>query len=326
MSNRDIVAIGASAGGLTALRRLAAALPANLPASLLVTIHVAEYSPSRIEHVLAGAGPLPADFAVDGEGVKRGRIYVAPPDSHLLLDGERLRLGVGPRENGFRPAIDPRSCVASTMSGRTVAVILSGMLGDGASGLAALQRHGGLAVIQDPNDAEYPDMPLNALRHVAVDYACPVAALGPLIEDLVSRPAGASLPPTDELRLEVEIAARGRASPTPVGRPANLVCPECHGALGQIDEGNGMRFRCHSGHAYSEDALAYFMTDDVARALAGALRALQERAMFFSRMADTWREAQNHQLVKRYTDRADEITGQARVIQELLVRQVRKAA
>jgi two-component system chemotaxis response regulator CheB len=147
-----------------------------------------------------------------------------------------------------------------------------------------------------------------------------------LIEELVSRPAGVSLPPTDELRLEVEIASRGHASPTPMGRPANLVCPECHGALGEIEEGDDVRFRCHSGHAYSEDALAYFMAEDVARALASALRALQERAMFFSKMADTSREAQNHLLLKRYTDRADEITRQAKVIQELLVRQVRNAA
>lgn len=141
MSNRDIVAVGASAGGLTALRRIFLALPADLPAALLVTVHMGEYAPSQSEHVLARSGPLPAGFAVDGEALQRGRIYIAPRDAHLLLDGETIRLGVGPRENGFRPAIDPmfRSCVASNLSGRTVGVVLSGMLGDGAWGLAALK-------------------------------------------------------------------------------------------------------------------------------------------------------------------------------------------
>jgi two-component system chemotaxis response regulator CheB len=328
MTNRDIVAVGASAGGVLALRRMLGALPGKLQASLLVTQHMPEEGPNQLERILDNAGPLPAGFAVDGEVLERGRIYLAPPNRHLLLAGDRIGLGVGPRENGFRPALDPmfRSCVASGAAGRTIGVVLSGMLGDGAAGLGALQRHGGLAVIQDPADAENPEMPLNALRHVEADHTCPMEGLGPLVEELVSRPAAESLPASEELMLEVEIAAHGRATPTPMGRPSNLVCPECHGALGEIRDGDQLRYRCHSGHAYSAEALGLNMAEDVGRALASALRALQERALFFTRMAENAGEGQNAHLVRRYTARADEATRQAKVLQDLLVRQIRSAA
>jgi two-component system, chemotaxis family, protein-glutamate methylesterase/glutaminase len=325
MSNRDIVAIGASAGGITAMQEVLGGLPADLAASLLVVLHISEHHPTEIEQVLSKAGRIPASIANDGEPMRQGHLYVAPPNRHLLVSGEGLRLGVGPRENGFRPSIDAlfRSCVAEGMAGRTIGVVLSGFLDDGAAGLQVVQRHGGIAVVQDPRDAEHPDMPVNALRQVAADHVCSAENMGGLIARLASLPAGPSAPPSDEILLEVEIAGMAGADPVTLGPATNFVCPECNGVLSEIADGGTRRFRCHSGHAFSEQSLSYFMNEEVGRALAAALRALQERTMFFNRMADRAAESQNQALVKRYRGLAGDTSRHAKMIRDLMVQQVR---
>ena len=328
MSNRDIVAIGASAGGITALQQVLGGLPADLAASLLLVLHISEHHPTEIEQVLSKAGRIPASIANDGEPMRQGHLYVAPPNRHLLVSGEGLRLGVGPRENGFRPSIDAlfRSCIAGGMAGRTIAVVLSGFLDDGAAGLQGVQSHGGIAVVQDPGDAEHADMPLNALRQVAADHVCSAEDMASLIPKLVSRPAGPSTPPSDEILLEAKIAGMVSADPLPLGRPTNFACPDCNGVLSEIVEGGTRRFRCHSGHAFSEQSLNYFMNEEVGRALAAALRALQERTMFFNRMADRAADSQNQALVKRYRGLAGDTSRHAKMIRDLMVQQVRSAA
>jgi two-component system chemotaxis response regulator CheB len=325
MNNRDIVAIGASAGGITAMQRLLGSLPSDLAASVLLVLHISEHYPTEIEHVLSKAGRLSASIAVDGEPRRHGHVHIAPPNRHLLISGDGLRLGVGPRENGFRPSIDAlfRSCVAGAVAGRSIGVVLSGFLDDGAAGLQAVQRHGGIAVVQDPEDAEQSDMPMNALRQVAADHVCSAEDMGALIAKLVSGPAGHSVAPSDEILLEVEIAGAASAGPVTIWRPTNFVCPECNGALSEIVEGDTRRFRCHSGHAFSEQSLSYFMNEEVGRALAAALRALQERTMFFNRMADRAAESHNQALVKRYRGLAGDTSRHAQMIRDLMVNQVR---
>ena len=325
MNNRDIVAIGASAGGITAMQRLLGSLPSDLAASVLLVLHLSEHYPTEIEQVLSKAGRLPASIAVNGEPRRLGHVYVAPPNRHLLVSGDSLRLGVGPRENGFRPSIDAlfRSCVAGGMAGRSIAVVLSGFLDDGAAGLQAVQRHGGIAVVQDPEDAEQPDMPINALRQVAADHVWSAEDMGAEIAKLVSCPAGPSVAPSDEILLEVEIAGLAGADPVAIWRPTNFACPECNGVLSEIVEGDTRRFRCHSGHAFSERSLSYFMNEDIGRALAAALRALQERTMFFNRMADRAADSQNQVLMKRYRDLAGDTSRDAKMIRDLMVQQVR---
>ena len=328
MNNRDIVAIGASAGGITAMQRVLGSLPSDLAASVLLVLHLSEHHPTEIEKVLSKAGQLPASIAVDGQPMLHGHVYIAPPNRHLLISGDSLRLGVGPRENSFRPSIDAlfRSCVAAGMSGRTIAVVLSGFLDDGAAGLQVLQLHGGIAVVQDPKDAEQPDMPLNALRQVAADHVCSAEDMGALIARLASGPAGPSVPPSDDILLEVEIAGVVGADPVTLWRPTNFAGPECNGVLSEIVEGHTRRFRCQSGHAFGEKSLNYFMNEEVGRALAAALRALQERTMFFNRMADRAADAQNQILVKRYRGLAGDTSHHARMIRDLMVQQVRAGA
>ena len=195
MPHRDILAIGTSAGGFEALRLLARELPADFPAAILVVIHLSAEFTSGLDKILAQDGPLPVSFAHDGEPVRRGHVFLAPPRCHLLLDGEHLWLGRGPRENNARPAIDPlfRS-VALCCGPRAVGVVLTGTLGDGASGLHALHRCGGIAVVQDPTDAAFPEMPANALRMLTPDHIAGLREMPALLATLAREPAGPPRP------------------------------------------------------------------------------------------------------------------------------------
>jgi two-component system, chemotaxis family, protein-glutamate methylesterase/glutaminase len=191
MANRDILAIGTSAGGFDALRRLAREFPRDLPAAILVVIHLPAGIESHLDALLTQAGPLTAAFARCGETMERGRIYIAPPAWHLLVDGDCLRLGDGPRENHARPAIDPLFRSAAVCCGhRTIGVVLTGTLGDGASGLRALKDCGGLTVVQDPGDAAFPEMPATALRLARPHHVVCLRAMPDLLAQLVKRPAG----------------------------------------------------------------------------------------------------------------------------------------
>jgi two-component system chemotaxis response regulator CheB len=180
MSRHDIIAVGASAGGLDALAHLVRGLSPDLRATLLVVLHISEKS--FLPDILSREGPLAATHAHDGERPAPGHIYVAPPRHHLLLEGDHLRLVHGPRENRHRPAIDPlfRS-VARSRREQAIGVILSGMLDDGVAGLFAIKARGGLAVVQNPADAAAPSMPRAALRYVDPDYCMPARDLGPLL-------------------------------------------------------------------------------------------------------------------------------------------------
>src|SRR5215469_12032383 len=206
MANRNIVAIGASAGGVEALLFLAKAFPHNFPATILITIHLPSDFRSSLDEILTDAGPVPASFAQDEEPAKKGRIYIAPPGSHLLIDGDQLALGSGPRENNMRPAIDPMLRSAAVCCGnRTVGVVLTGTQSDGASGLWALSRCGGMTVVQDPRDAAFPEMPMAALNRGRPYHVVRLAQMPALLDRLVHQPAGEAVPAPEEIRLEVKV-------------------------------------------------------------------------------------------------------------------------
>ena len=244
MPTPDVIAVGASMGGQEALVALCRDLPADFPAAVLVVKHTAAHSRPLLAGILDRAGPLPASHAADGEPARPGRVYVAPPDRHLLLVGDSLRLSRGPHENLTRPAVDPllRS-VAVARGPRAVGVVLTGLLNDGASGLRAVKRCGGVAVVQDPDDAAYPDMPRAALAAVGedrVDHRPPLADLGATLGRVVREPAGPAVPVPDDLRAEVELAGgtvdehtQGYQS----GPAVPLSCPECHGTLWMVEGG-----------------------------------------------------------------------------------------
>ena len=213
MHTRDILAIGTSAGGVEALVSLVQSFPPSFPAAILITIHLPSQFSSELDRVLSMAGPLPARFARNGEPVNKGRIYIAPPGYHLLIDRYQVVLGSGPRENKARPAIDPMlRSVALCCGGRAMGAVLTGTLDDGAVGLSALGQCGGVTIVQDPRDATHPEMPISAINRFQPDYVVPLTAMPALLENLVNQPAVATMAASRRLRLEVELAKGGEPS------------------------------------------------------------------------------------------------------------------
>jgi two-component system chemotaxis response regulator CheB len=288
VKHRDVIAVGASAGGVESLRALVAGLPPDFPGSVLIVLHLPRDAPSALPSILNRSGPLPAAAAVDGEPIRPGRIYVAPIDHHLLLLDGHLRLSHGPAENGHRPAIDPlfRS-VARAAGTRGVGVVLSGSRDDGAAGLASIVARGGTAVVQDPADALYPSMPRAALTQAPTDHVAPAAKLGGLLAELTAMPLPDHRPLPDDSTLDSEVAMSNLASITTdeFALPSGFGCPACGGGLFQIDDCPVPRYRCRVGHAWSPESLL----DEQAVALEGALwmalRALEEKSELSRRMA-----------------------------------------
>jgi len=302
---KDIIVIGASAGGVEALRALAAGLPADLAAAVFVVLHTSAESPGMLAGILDRSGPLPAVAARDRERIQPGRIYVAPPDHHLIVEPGVVRATRGPRENRFRPAIDPlfRSA-AQTYGPRVVGVILTGYLDDGTAGLWTVKQLGGTAVVQDPADALVDSMPLSALRHVDVDYCLPLAEIAPLLARLAKEEAeeGVSDVP-EETKIEVNIALADKALEAGVlklGEPSNYACPECHGVLLQLKEEKRIRFRCHTGHAYSLESLVAEIDEGIEESLWSAIRSVEEKVILMRHLAEHVREGQNGEAAEQF--------------------------
>jgi two-component system, chemotaxis family, protein-glutamate methylesterase/glutaminase len=293
MNRRDIIVIGASAGGFEALKKLVTGFPPDLPASIFVVWHMSPDVTGILPQVLNRAGALPAKNAEDGEPIERGKIYVAPPDRHLIIEDSRVRIKRGPKENRFRPAVDPlfRSA-AYTYGGRVVGVILSGALDDGTSGLWTIKYHGGVAVVQDPLDAEIPSMPRNAMREVEVDYVVPVAEMAELLVGL-SRETVPAFPDTaaEENKLtafEIRTAAEDKATMDIIkfGDLTPYTCPDCHGVLFRLTDGTRPRFRCHTGHAFSSDSLLATVTESIEQSLWSAIRCIEESVMLLNHLGE----------------------------------------
>ncbi len=319
MAHHDVVAIGASAGGFRALRALAGELPGDFAAAILVTLHLApDATMSVFPDMIARAGKLRAAFAGDGDAIVPGRIYIAPPDVHLLADGARLRLRRGPRENRSRPAIDPMfRSVAASFGARAIGVVLTGNLSDGSSGLHAIKRCGGTAVVQDPHDAEYPDMPSNALAATPVDHVAPLDGMAALLRRLVAQPTGETPNVPEDIKREVAIAAQGDTDiglVDALGERSAITCPECHGLLWEIKDGGPVRYRCHIGHAFALDSLAAGQKEALDRALSSALRTLEERAALVRRLQREAQRRQRPRAAAQWERRARDYEQQASVI------------
>jgi two-component system, chemotaxis family, protein-glutamate methylesterase/glutaminase len=245
MAKRDIVVVGASAGGTEALTELVRALPAEFPAAIFVVVHFPASASSVLPRILSRAGSLPATHPEDGDTFATGRIYVARPDCHLMLRDGRLSVRRGPKENNSRPAIDPLFRSAARSAGkRVVGVVLSGNLDDGTAGLLSIKQHGGIAVIQAPETAQYPGMPRSAIDHVPVDYVVPIEQMAGLLVRLTSDQAGPKeLVPmdSDDSPSDEETLADRQTQP---GAPSTMTCPECHGSLWETREGALVHFRC----------------------------------------------------------------------------------
>lgn len=308
-ATKDIIAVGGSTGSGAVLRALVADLPENLPASVFISTHIPSNSPGLLTELLAAKAKLPLTQALDGQPIQRGHIYVAAPDRHLLLIGNTIKFGTGPRENMVRPSIDPMFRSAALSFGpRVVGIVLTGMLNDGAAGLHSIKSCGGTTVVQHPLDAEADQMPLAALETVEVDYVTPAADLGSLIAKIAGSDASGSHTPSENLRLEVEIAAGGRlgsAGLQKIASPSAITCPACHGVLSEIRDSRPLRYRCQIGHGYTADALAA-QIDEVDEAIRVAMRVMEERVTLVERMARDARETGRHAVAELYEARGAE--------------------
>jgi len=325
MQTRDVVVIGSSMGGVEALKVLVAQFPQDLPASVSVVQHVADSSPGILAEILDSRGPLPASTAEDGMTMERGRIYVAPANRHLLVTPGCIRVVFGPRENRSRPAIDPLFRTAAVhFRSRVIGVVLTGLLDDGASGLQAIVRCGGTAVVQSPEDAAYPEMPKRALEYVEAARVTAVAKMGSLIEQLCREPAPESPPVPDVLRLEAHLTERATQhedwTQLP-GRAVGLTCPECAGALQEIDTGEGEpRYRCRVGHAFSARDLNLSKKGQVEDGLWLAIQTLEERAQTLMNLARVDRKGGRERSATAFDARARESHAHAARLREILNR------
>lgn len=326
--HRDIVVIGSSSGGVTALLALVKTLPADFPAPIFIVQHVGADSRSILPQLLNEVSPLAVKHARDGEVFAAGTIYVAPPDFHLLIEEDHILVKRGPKENRFRPSIDALFRAAGYGYGpRVIGVVLTGYLDDGTSGLWSIQRLGGLAVVQDPHDAESPAMPANALEFVQADYVVPLAELGPLLVRLTAERVPAKPRVTkaelDLLGLELAIAKAGDAFALNIighGELTSFTCPECHGALTQLIEGKLIRYRCHTGHAYTVSALLGEVTQSVEGFLYQAMRGLEETHMLLSTLADHFVQTQQPAAADLFRRKAEESGIQARHMHQAIVK------
>jgi two-component system chemotaxis response regulator CheB len=288
--NRDIIVIGASAGGLSAFNRVIKQLPEELNAAVFIVWHLSPYSNSMLPEILNRAGKLKAKHPDDGEPIELGKIYIAPPDHHLLLEAGRIRLTKGPKENRFRPAIDPLFRSAAYAYGsRVVGVILTGALDDGTAGLWAIKDRGGIAVVQDPAEAEQPSMPASALKNVEVDHSLPVSEIPALLVTLTQQAVEEESRGTvsKDLEIETKIGLGDDAAELDVkqlGEISEFTCPDCHGSLIQLTNDKVLRFRCHTGHSFGGASLGAELTDSVERSLWTAIRAVEERIRLLKRL------------------------------------------
>jgi two-component system, chemotaxis family, protein-glutamate methylesterase/glutaminase len=327
MHNRDIIVVGASAGGVEALQKLAASLPEHLEAAVFISVHFPEGGTSVLPRILSRAGALPAQHARNGEQIQPGRIYVAPPDHHLLLTGAGLRIVRGPKENGNRPAIDPMFRSAALAFGpRVIGVVLTGNLDDGTSGLAAIKRHGGATVVQDPDDALFPSMPQSAITHVDVDCVVPLSSIADTLLELMDQPVDTAeySPMPDDVKENALSAGDLGAIEDAEHHPGTLSafgCPDCGGVLWELREGDFTRFRCRVGHAWTGDALVAEQSTTVDEALWVALRALEENAALYRQMAKRHESRGLAELASRCTVQAELAEGHATIVRESLLRE-----
>jgi len=285
----QIIFIGASAGGVYAMLELVATLPAGFPAPIFFVQHIGAHR-SQLASLLNDRGPNRAVEAQEGDLPAPGTIYVAPPDQHMLLEGGVVRLTRGPKEHHARPAIDPLFRSAALHCGpRAVGVVLTGMLDDGSAGLRAIKDCGGITVVQDPADAHEPSMPQSAMAAVQVDHVTPLHGMGRLLFELAqprTQVPGYKAPAT--LRREYAVAAGERTVENlkAIGDPSMFTCPDCGGVLFELRDKRPVRYRCHTGHAFSARSLAATQEQVTDVALWTGLRALQEKESILRRLAE----------------------------------------
>ncbi len=324
------IVIGGSAGSFEVLKEVVSQLPADLAVPVFVVLHVLPYEPSALPEILNWSGPLHAIHPEDGMGVEAGVIYIAPPDHHLLIDDGHVAVKRGPKENGFCPSIDAlfRSAAYSYGPG-VIGVVLSGALNDGASGLWSIKRFGGIAIVQDPHEAEYPSMPRSALEYTEADSKVRSTGIAPLLTRLASEQVDQDVTMNNDMEedvkrmaKEVQIAAGvdlPEESILELGPLTQFTCPECHGTLVRIVEGRLFRFRCHTGHGFTADALLEGITETTGETIWQAARGFQEAAMLLEHMGRHMRNAGEFGEAEKFLAKARDLNMRASIFQKVAI-------
>ena len=328
MATRNIIVIGASAGGVQALSKLVSQLPADLPAAVFIVLHLPSDPPSQLPAILARESKLIVSHAINGEEITPGRVYVALPDHHLLIEENHVKLVHGPKENRHRPSIDALFRSAARWAGpRVIGVVLTGALDDGKAGMRHIKQRGGITIVQDPQEALFPSMPLSVMQDIQVDHSLPLRDVAPLLDTLSRETAyeEGNYPVPDELEIEVKIAKQEMesgeliTSVEKLGKVSKLTCPDCHGALWEINDPDLLRYRRHVGHAYSADSLSDGQSQVLEVALWSAIRALEEKMMLARRIAERARRANNTRAISAFEKRAQEAERHSSALRQLLL-------
>lgn len=325
MVHRDIVVVGASAGGVETLMQLVAGLPPDFSASVFIVLHIPPYSVSHLHVILGRVTTLPVVQAEDKLRIKPGHIYVGVADHHLLLDTEHIRVTRGPKENRFRPAVDTLFRSAAYSFGlRVIGIVLTGALDDGTAGLWAVKDRGGIAMVQHPQEAMYPSMPESALRNVAIDYQPRMAEMAPLLVQLTNEAVEVegSAPVSESMEIETKIALEDNSLQKGVlklGPLSPYTCPECHGVLVQVQEGQLVRFRCHTGHAFSIDSLLAEVSESIDESLWSTLRVIEESILLLHHTAGLARANQDDEMARRLIQKGAEAEQRAQRIRAVVM-------
>jgi len=318
--NQRIIVMGASTGGFEAFKKIIAGLPSDFNSPIFIVWHMSPRTHGIMPQVLNRVNDIYAAHAYDKEEIKPNRIYVARPDHHLLIEPGKVRITRGPKENRFRPAVDPLFRSAAYAYGnRVIGVILSGALDDGTAGLWTVKHYGGIAIVQDPNNAEVSSMPENAMHLVKVDHCVPVSEIAELLVRLSKEPftAKPGVMKDEQTKKEIEIAAEKNPLEKGImglGELTPFTCPECHGVLSRLYNENIVRYRCHTGHAYSVDALMASLTEKVEDALYNAVRGMDETIMLLNHLGDHCAEANQPKLAALYFKKAKQAAERADLV------------
>lgn len=318
----DIIVIGASIGGLVALRRLFARLPAGLPAAILAVMHIGSRE-SLLPELLAPHSALPVRHARDGDAIAPGTVLIAPPDRHLLVEAGHVCLSHGPKENFARPAVDPLFRSAAIAYRRqAIGVILTGNLDDGTVGLQAIKAYGGTAIVQDPQEAEAPSMPASAIEHVDVDFCLTLddiaATLVRLVDTALPAQPVSGFAGSAPLENRFLTQDTGMDELDTIGTHSSLTCPECHGSLWEITGADPLRYRCHTGHAYTARTLAAAQEQMAEEALWAAVRALHEKRSLLKRCARQASDSQRAEAAAEHEAAAEQASRHAEILRKLM--------
>ncbi|CAH0999772.1 Protein-glutamate methylesterase/protein-glutamine glutaminase [Neolewinella maritima] len=311
---RNIVVIGASAGGLEAILAIVEELPEDLGAAVFVVQHIPSYARSNIDRVIQSHTKLRVTQPIDGSRIEPNTIYIARADRHLMVEPGRVVVSKGPRENRFRPAVDAlfRSA-AHAYRDRVIGVVVSGALNDGSSGTWTIKRFGGTSIVQDPDEAMFSDMPRETMQYTEVDHVLPASQIGQLLGTLcrkeITPSTGNGHSEEEAAKVELEIAvAKGangmKMGILDIGNPSSLACPECHGVLAKFQEGRLLRFRCHTGHAHTVESLLASVNDNVEKSMWEVMRGMEESKVLLDTLAEQMEHAQDYEMAAVYRQRA----------------------